>query len=98
MKTSPYRPTSRIRSAGRSHRFDHHVAVATTEMECRSLIAAAPAHLKLLPFGAGQSLGDSCLNDGNGLIVTSGMTKVSHFDHSCGLISAQPGSTMASLV
>jgi FAD binding domain len=98
MIASPFRPTSRIRSAGRSHRFDHHVAVATTETECRALIAAAPAHLKLLPFGAGQSLGDSCLNDGNGLIVTSGMTNVSRFDRSCGLVSAQPGSTLASLV
>jgi FAD/FMN-containing dehydrogenase len=93
----PFRPTSRVLSAGRSHRFCHHVAAAETAEHCRALVLAAPAHLTLLPFGAGQSLGDSCLNDGGALIVTRGMAKVLHFDHAAGLINVEPGLTMGGL-
>jgi hypothetical protein len=53
--------------------------------------------LKLLPFGAGQSLGDSCLNDGGGLIVTRGMTRILRFDRSAGLITCEPGLTVGQL-
>lgn len=68
-----------------------------TAADCRALILAAPAHLKILPFGAGQSLGDSCLNEDGGLIVTRSMTKVLHFDHDAGLVSVEPGLNMARL-
>jgi FAD/FMN-containing dehydrogenase len=88
----PFRPTSRVLSAGRSHRFRHHVTAARTAEDCHALVLAAPAHLTLLPFGAGQSLGDSCLNDGGALIVTRGMAKVLHFDHAV----VRPGTARAS--
>jgi FAD/FMN-containing dehydrogenase len=95
--SSPFRPTSRVLSAGRSHRFRHHVAIAETAEDCRALVAVAPPHLTLLPFGAGQSLGDSCLNDGGALIVTRGMAKVLCFDHAAGLVNVEPGLTMGGL-
>jgi FAD/FMN-containing dehydrogenase len=51
----------------------------------------APAHLKLLPFGAGLSLGDSCLNADGGLIVTRGMAQILHFDRTTGVLTSEPG-------
>jgi FAD/FMN-containing dehydrogenase len=51
----------------------------------------------LLPFGAGQSLGDSCLNDGGALIVTRDMAQLLHFDRTAGLITVEPGLTMSAL-
>ena len=92
------RPTSRILSAGRSQRFRHHVAAPATVEECRALVLTAPGDLTLLPFGAGQSLGDFCLNDGGGLIVTRGMTKVLSFNRSAGLVTCEPGLTLGRLV
>jgi FAD/FMN-containing dehydrogenase len=93
----PFRPTSRVLSAGRSHRFRHHVAVAKTAEDCRALLLAAPGHLTVLPFGAGQSLGDSCLNDGGVLIMTRKMANVLRFDCADGLITVEPGLTMGEL-
>ena len=95
--SSAFRLTSRIRSAGRSQRFRQYVAAATTVADCRALLLAAPVHLKLLPFGAGQSLGDSCLNDGGGLIVTRGMTQVLRAERAIGLVTSEPGLTMRQL-
>ena len=92
-----FRLTSQFRSAGRSHRFRHHVAEPTTAAECRALVLAAPHQLKLLPFGAGQSLGDSCLNDGGALIVTRGIKQVLSFDRTAGLIVCEPGLSMGEL-
>jgi FAD/FMN-containing dehydrogenase len=95
--SSSFRPTSRVLSAGRAHRFRHHVATAKTAEDCRALVLAAPAHLALLPFGAGQSLGDSCLNEGGALIITGEMVKVLHVDRATGLVSVEPGLTMGGL-
>jgi FAD binding domain len=92
-----FHPSSRVLSAGRSQRLHHQVAAAATVEDCRWLLSAAPANLKLLPFGAGQSLGDSCLNGGGGLIVTRGMMQVLRFDRSAGLITTEPGLTVGQL-
>ena len=92
-----FRPNSRILSASRSQRFRHHVAAAATIGDCRALLLTAAADLTVLPFGAGQSLGDSCLNDGGGLIVTNGMKRVLHADWANGLVSCEPGLTMGQL-
>ncbi len=92
-----FRLTSRVLSAGRSQRFRHRVAAAATVADCRALLLAAPVDLTLLPFGAGQSLGDSCLNDGGGLIVTRGMTRVLHADQTNGIVISEPGLTMGQL-
>jgi FAD binding domain len=89
--------SSRILSAGRSQRFRHRVAAAATVADCRALLLGAPADLTLLPFGAGQSLGDSCLNDGGGLILTDGMRRVLHVDKTNGLVVSEPGLTMGQL-
>jgi FAD/FMN-containing dehydrogenase len=95
--SSPFRLTSRVLSASRSHRFAHHVAIAKTTEDCRALVLAAPSYLTLLPFGAGQSLGDSCLNDGGALIVTRKIDQLLHFDRGAGLINVGPGLTMGRL-
>jgi FAD/FMN-containing dehydrogenase len=92
-----FRPNSQVLSAGRSQRFRHHVAAAVTTGDCRTLLLAAPVDLTVLPFGAGQSLGDSCLNDGGGLIVTNRMKRILHADWANGLIRCEPGVTMGQL-
>jgi hypothetical protein len=92
-----FQQSSRIRSAGRSHRYRHDVGVARTLADCRSLILAAPPHLKLLPFGAGQSLGDVCLNDGGALIVTREMAKILSFDRADGTLTCEPGVTFGQI-
>ena len=92
-----FRPTSRVLSAGRSHRFRHHIAAAATLADCRGLLRNAPVDLKLLPFGAGQSLGDSCLNDDGALIVMRGMSNFLRFDRAAGLVIVEPGITIGQL-
>jgi FAD/FMN-containing dehydrogenase len=95
--TLAFHPTSRIVSAGRAQRFRHHVASAADVADCRTILRNAPAELTLLPFGAGQSLGDSCLNEGGGLILTSRMARVLRADEAKGLIVSEPGLTMGQL-
>ena len=83
--TPAFHPTSRILSAGWAQRFRHHIASAADAADCRTILRTAPADLTLLPFGAGESLGDSCLNDGGGLILTSRMAQVSRFQRPASL-------------
>jgi FAD/FMN-containing dehydrogenase len=89
--------TSKVLSAGRAHRFRQLVAEASSVAGCRTLLSAAPVDLTFLPFGAGQSLGDSCLNDGGGLIVTRAMDRVLQFDRTSGTVVCEPGVTMGQL-
>ena len=97
MTVPVFRPSSRIRSAGRSHRYRHLVASASTIDDCRALLRAAPPQLTLLPFGAGQSLGDSCLNDGGALIMTRAMNRVLRLDRAAGVAIVEPGVTVGEL-
>ncbi len=48
----------------------------------------------VLPFGLGRSYGDSCLNDGNVLLLTRGLNHVLEFDTQNGLIRCEAGVTL----
>jgi FAD/FMN-containing dehydrogenase len=92
-----FSPNSHILSAARSQRFHHQVAQAASVEDCRALMRSAPKHLKLLPFGAGLSLGDSCLNADGGLIVTRGMAQILGFDRTTGVLTSEPGLAIGTL-
>jgi len=57
-----------------------------------------PEGRTLLPYGLGRSYGDSCLNDGQLILVTQPMTRLIHFDRSSGLLRAEAGLSLASLL
>jgi FAD/FMN-containing dehydrogenase len=48
----------------------------------------------VLPFGLGRSYGDSCLNDGNILLLTRGLDHVLEFDAQNGVIRCEAGVTL----
>jgi len=50
--------------------------------------------VSFLPFGLGRSLGDSCLNDGNALLVTRGLNRIMAFDAGRGRLIAEAGVTL----
>ena len=50
-------------------------------------------NMSFLPYGMGRSLGDSCLNDGNGLLATRGLNKLIDFDPASGRLVAEAGMT-----
>ncbi|HEY4086817.1 MAG TPA: FAD-binding oxidoreductase [Bryobacteraceae bacterium] len=50
--------------------------------------------LSFLPHGMGRSLGDSCLNDGNVLLTTRGLSRVISFDAATGRLVAEAGMTL----
>ncbi len=52
----------------------------------------------LLPRGLGRSYGDSCLNNGHALLVTSRMRRVLHFDHDTGVLRAESGLSLAEIL
>ena len=45
----------------------------------------------VLPFGLGRSYGDSCLNDGESLIETSGLNRFIAFDENAGTLCCEAG-------
>lgn len=53
---------------------------------------------KLLPYGLGRSYGDSCLNDGNFVIPMSGFDHFISFDNSTGIVRAEAGVSLASIL
>src|ERR1700736_455192 len=46
---------------------------------------------KVLPFGMGRSYGDSCLNDGGTLLLTTGLDRFIHFDQQNGFLRCEAG-------
>jgi FAD/FMN-containing dehydrogenase len=46
---------------------------------------------KVLPFGMGRSYGDSCLNDGETLLLTTGLDRFIGFDQQNGLLRCEAG-------
>jgi FAD/FMN-containing dehydrogenase len=46
---------------------------------------------KILPFGMGRSYGDSCLNDGGVLLLTTGLNRFIRFDQENGLLRCEAG-------
>jgi FAD/FMN-containing dehydrogenase len=54
--------------------------------------------LSFLPYGMGRSLGDSCLNDGNALLMTRGLDRVMAFDAQRGRLIAEAGVTFDAIM
>lgn len=54
--------------------------------------------VSFLPFGMGRSLGDSCLNDGNALLTTRGLSRVLSFDTQTGTLAAESGITFDAIL
>lgn len=51
-----------------------------------------------LPYGLGRSYGDSCLNDGGELLVTSGLNKIMNFNQQSGVIECEAGLSLQDLI
>lgn len=58
------------------------------------LIAATGS---VLAYGMGRSYGDSCLNDGGGLVMTRRLDRCLSFDQKTGLLRAEAGMTIEAL-
>lgn len=54
--------------------------------------------VSFLPHGMGRSLGDSCLNDGNALLMTRGLDRIAAFDPASGRLVAQSGVTFDAIL
>ncbi len=57
-----------------------------------------PGEGSLLPYGAGRSYGDSCLNDGNALIHTRGLDRFIAFDTATGVLRCEAGVLLADII
>lgn len=97
MTSIALRPTTRLLSAGRALRLGHHVVAPASLDDCRAALAAVPPDRTILPFGGGQSLGDSCLNGGGVLVATGGMDRILGLDRARGTILCEPGVTLGRL-
>src|SRR4051812_918029 len=53
-----------------------------------------PQGVWMLPFGMGRSYGDSCLNDGNALLLTRPLNHLMRFDGSTGILTCEAGITL----
>lgn len=52
----------------------------------------------VLPYGQGRSYGDSCLNDGGALLLTSGLDRFIAFDAASGVIRCEAGVTLDAIL
>lgn len=52
----------------------------------------------VLPYGQGRSYGDSCLNDGGTLLLTSGLDRLIAFDAVNGLLRCEAGTTLEEIL
>ncbi len=57
-----------------------------------------PDHRTVLPYGLGRSYGDSCLNDKNCLIDTDFLDNFVSFDPTCGVLRAEAGVSLATIL
>jgi hypothetical protein len=54
--------------------------------------------LSFLPHGMGRTLGDSCLNDGNALLMTRGLNQIISFDAASGRLIAEAGASFDAIM
>src|ERR1700749_1337303 len=54
-------------------------------------IPFSKSDMSFLPYGLGRSLGDTCLNDGNAVLLARGLDRIMSFDAECGRIIAEAG-------
>lgn len=59
--------------------------------------AAEPAD-SILPFGAGRTYGDTCVNAGGGIVDTTGLDRILAFDAERGVVRCEAGVTLDKLL
>ncbi|MCB0333072.1 MAG: FAD-binding oxidoreductase [Bdellovibrionales bacterium] len=57
-----------------------------------------PEDQLLLPYGMGRSYGDCCLNDGERILLASGLNKFIDFDETTGVVRCEAGVTLEMLI
>jgi len=65
-----------------------HIARATEQ---------SPKNNSVLPFGMGRTYGDSCLNNGGTLLITTSMNRIQHFDRLTGVVRVESGIILSAL-
>ncbi len=63
-----------------------------------SRLPEPPHGERLLAYGLGRSYGDSCLNPGGSLLLTSGLDRFMAFDPATGLLSCEAGVTLDAIL
>jgi len=74
-----------------------HQAVKHISWSSESLPACRPGET-VLPHGLGRSYGDSCLNAGGAVIVTSAMNRLLAFDAATGVIRCEAGASLDAIL
>lgn len=88
-----------IESWGRAHRLKHQVSCLNWRDELDlSTLAGAAANGHVLPYGMGRSYGDSCLNGDGTLIQTGRLDRFLAADWTRGVVKAEAGLTLDSLM
>ncbi|MEI2387755.1 FAD-binding oxidoreductase [Breoghania sp. JC706] len=94
-----YRPSKDIRSWGGVIRGEHEVAAPAWRDEVAPIIAEAiDRKFPILASGARRSYGDSGLNPGGALIDTVGLDRIVAFDPQTGIVRAEGGVTLDTLL
>ncbi len=57
-----------------------------------------PEGRTVLPYGLGRSYGDSCINNGNAIIPTAGLSCFIDFDPQRGIVKAEAGVSLATIL
>lgn len=92
MSTSPARIAGS--AWGRWPRYRHQIE----RVHARTADPALTAASTWLPWGNGRSYGDSCQNDGGGLLDTRGLDHFIRFDDQTGVLECEPGVTLADII
>jgi FAD/FMN-containing dehydrogenase len=82
---------------GRVHRF-RHVVVRPAHRAAAVAALVAGRDRRWLAYGCGRSYGDSCLNDGEGLIETGALDRFLAFDRTRGILTCEAGVTLAAIL
>lgn len=93
-----WRTETGFTSWGRVLRPAHRVARPHWRDEIRPLLAGPERPASLLAVGLGRSYGDTCLNAGGGLVAMSGLDRLIAFDRETGVVRAEAGMSLDSLL
>ena len=63
-----------------------------------SLLPLPEDDSSVLPYGLGRSYGDSCINNDNAIIETASLSNFISFDQSTGVLAAESGVSLASIL
>lgn len=96
---APAAGSDRYLSWGRAHRFRHRVVVKPAHRAAAAAaLAAHRGRCRFLAYGLGRSYGDSCLNEGEGLIDTGALDRFLAFDPETGVLTCEAGVTLAAIL